>query len=72
MTPNHDPDLLGIIIKAWLWCLVAGCLLSLLTTGCVTRTTVCVETQHGVGARDEYGGRRDTVGGSACVDVERP
>ncbi len=40
--------------------------------GCVTRTTVCVETAHGVGRADDFGGRRDSVGGSACVDIERP
>ncbi len=43
-----------------------------LCVGCVTRTTVCVETAHGVGRADEFGGRRDSVGGSACVDIERP
>lgn len=40
--------------------------------GCVTRTTVCVETGHGVGHRDTYGGRPDTVGASVCAELERP
>ncbi len=40
--------------------------------GCVTRTVVCVETAHGIGHRDSYGGRPDSVGGSVCVDIERP
>lgn len=48
------------------WCALA--------TGCVTRTTVCLETAHGVGrvSPADVGGRRDSLGGSVCADIERP
>lgn len=37
-----------------------------LQTGCVTRTTVCVEAQHADGRW------RDSAGASVCTDLERP
>lgn len=43
-----------------------------LSTGCVTRTTVCLETAHGLGRPDPVVGHRDSVGGSVCADIERP
>lgn len=50
--------------------LVAGFVLALaLTAGCVTRAQVCVEHARGVGPETPTG-RRDSVGASACVDVE--
>jgi len=56
---------------AWaLGFLLVAC--ALWATGCVTRTTVCVETAHGVGHRDTYGGRPDSVGASVCAEIERP
>jgi hypothetical protein len=54
---------------AW-FVLVAGVWVAT-AAACVTRTTVCVETSHGVGpARDGY--RPDSVGASVCAEVERP
>jgi len=72
MTP-HTPDWTD---TAFAWA-IASAIAALVfvvfcLAGCVTRTTVCVETAHGLGVRDAYGGRPDTVGGSACVDIERP
>lgn len=54
-------------------CLVFGYvfLFTLLVTGCVTGGQVCVETAHGYGPGAATGLQRDTVGASACVNLER-
>lgn len=46
--------------------------LGLLVSGCVTRTTVCVEHAHALGPKDGYGARPDSVGASVCAEVEPP
>jgi len=42
------------------------------TVGCVTRTTVCVETSHALGPAEPGGYRHDSVGASVCQEFERP
>lgn len=46
-----------------------GALFAGLLLGCVTRVSVCVEHARGVGPETSVG-RRDSVGASACADVE--
>lgn len=62
---DEPPDVIGamvgVLALAWLF---------LLLFGCVTRTTVCIETSHGVGPASS-GIRQDAVGASVCADLER-
>ena len=68
MTPQQRGDLAGYVVLAAVY--VVG--LWLLVSGCVTRTTVCVEHSRALGPRDGYGSRPDSVGASVCAEVERP
>ncbi len=76
MTPRLRDDLTPVVAEALaafsVGFFVVCVVLALLLAGCVTRTTVCVETAHGVGRRDDYGARPSSAGASVCVDVERP
>jgi hypothetical protein len=43
-----------------------------LATGCVTRTTVCVQADHAVGRASPGEWRPASAGASVCADIERP
>jgi len=64
------PALDDAVMWASIWSL-ALVLFIVLVCSCVTRTTVCVETSHGVGPADASAMRRDSVGASVCAEVER-
>lgn len=68
MFPEKSPtvDVVGVMILAY-----AVAWLVFLSLACVTRTTVCLETAHGVN-RDPSRYRPDTVGASVCSEFERP
>lgn len=66
---NRTAAVLGVLLCAALWYALA---LGLLLSGCVTRTTVCVEHARALGPRDGYGARPDSAGASVCAEVEPP